>query len=94
MNGFGLDRVYLLLIEYSWQNSINLFSSVFVKPLESYTDSLINMIDFYKYFTQSNEHSLPILLLHGPSGSGKTRIVESVCSKQSLHLCQVSLLKV
>ena len=48
------------------------------------------MIDFHKYFTQSNEHSLPIVLLVGPSGSGKTRIVESICSKQSLHLCQIN----
>ena len=48
------------------------------------------MIDFYKYFTQSNENSLPILLLYGPSGCGKTRVIESVCSKLSLHLCQVN----
>jgi hypothetical protein len=74
--------------------SCKIYLSVNIKPLETYVDSITEMINFYTYFTQSIENSLPILLLHGPNGCGKSMVVESMCSKLSLHLCQVKKIKI
>ncbi len=47
------------------------------------------IVMFYKFFYESNEYKLPMMLLYGPEGSGTTQLVESFCALQSLHLFKV-----
>lgn len=59
--------------------------------LDSYVDAVRNMIEYHREMqSKLSSTKLPLLLLCGPNGSGKTRIVESVCSSLSAHLCTIN----
>lgn len=70
--------------KWIWNNNIP------SKSLNVYVDKIVKLINFHKYFNESSQNSLPILLLYGPVGSGKTRIVENVCANMSAHLLAIN----
>ncbi len=47
------------------------------------------IVDFYRFYNETNEQKLPILLLHGPAGCGKAQLVQSFCALRSWHLFKV-----